>query len=103
MGTLIQGPWYVHILSLLTSTCNGTCTYYVHPLQVPRYVHVPASKQPLEVHAHTSRYVLGQNCITARSVQRYVHIPEQTYLIHKFIKFRGCLEAASEQTYQRTS
>ena len=27
-----------------------------------------------------------------------MHIPEQTYLIHKFIKFRGCLEAASERT-----
>ena len=25
-------------------------------------------------------------------------IAEQTYLIHKFIKFRGCLEAASEST-----
>ena len=27
-----------------------------------------------------------------------MHIPEQTYLIHKFIKFRGCLDAASEHT-----
>ena len=31
-------------------------------------------------------------------VPRYVHVPEQTYFIHKFIKFRGCLEAASERT-----
>ena len=49
-GVLIQGWWYVHVLSLLTSMC----TYYM---------------QPLEVHAH----------------------------MHKFIKFRGCLEAASER------
>ena len=61
-------------LSLLTSTCIGTCMYYLQPLQVPRYMHVP------------------------RSVQRYVHVPEQTYLIYKFIKFRGCLEGASERT-----
>ena len=33
-----------------------------------------------------------------RSVQRYVYAPEQTYLIHKFIKFRDCLEAASKRT-----
>ena len=40
-------------------TYIGTCTYYMQPLQV----------------------------------HWYVHVPEQTYLIHKFIKFRGCLEA----------
>ena len=64
MGALIQGWWYVHIISLLTSTCIGTCTYYVQPVQVPRYVHVPASKQHVPM-----------------SVQRYVAIPEQTILI----------------------
>ena len=31
LGALIQGWWYVHILSLLTSMCIGTCTYYVQP------------------------------------------------------------------------
>ena len=46
-------------------------------------------------YVHVLRYVLGQN---ARSVQRYVHAPEQTYLIHNFFKFRGCLEAAIECT-----
>ena len=45
-------------------TYIGTCTYYMQPLQV----------------------------------HWYVHVPEQTYLIHKFIKFRGCLEAASVRT-----
>ena len=57
-------------VSLLTSMCIGKFMYYVQPLQVHRYVHIP----------------------------RYVHVPEQTYLIHKFIKFRGCLEAASKRT-----
>ena len=49
-GSLIQGRWYVHILSLLASTSIGMCTYYVQPLQVhkyvhePRYMHISASK-----------------------------------------------------------
>ena len=43
------------ILSILASTSIGTCTNYVQPLQVHRYVHVPASKQPLLVCARTSR------------------------------------------------
>ena len=47
IGALIQGQWYVHVLSLLNNTYIGTYTYYVQPLQVPRYVHVPASKYPL--------------------------------------------------------
>ena len=63
MGALIQGQWYVYILSLLT----------IKPKE-KRYMHVP------------------------RSVQRYVHVPEQTYLIYKLIQFRGCLEDASERT-----
>ena len=80
-GALIQGQWYMHVLSLLTSTSIGMCTYYVQPLQVhrnvhvPWYKHVPASKQLLLVCARTSRIDLGT-----------------------FIKFRGCLEAASECT-----
>ena len=33
-GALIQGWWYVHVFSLLTSTCIGTCTDYMQPLEV---------------------------------------------------------------------
>ena len=61
-------------------------------LYVHRYEHVlrSASDDPY-VCAPTSRLVHT----------RYVYIPEQIYLfglIHKFIKFSGCLEAASERT-----
>ena len=52
---LIQGRWYMHVLSILAITSIGMCTNYVQPLQVHRYVQVPASKQPLLVCAHTSR------------------------------------------------
>ena len=92
-GALIQGRWYMHILSLLASTCIGTCMYYLQPLgtctyqplnSLYRYMHVPRSVQ---------RYVH-----VPWSVMRYVHAPKQTYLIHKFIEFRGCLEAPTERS-----
>ena len=80
----VDSRWYVHVLSLLASMCIGTCMY--QPLNSLYRLHVP-------------RYVLSQKYVNIpRSVQRYVHKPEQTYLIHKFIKFGGCLEAASERT-----
>ena len=39
-GALIQGQWYMQILSLLASTFIGMCTYYLQPLTVHRYVRV---------------------------------------------------------------
>ena len=45
-------------------------------------------------------------CVRAQSFGLYVHrhmyVPEQTYLIHKFIKFRGCLEAVGDRTNGKT-
>ena len=81
-GALIQGHWYVHILSLLGSMCIGTCMFYVQPLGKCMYYMQPLGKcmyQPLN------------------SLYRYVHIPRYV-LEQKLIKFRGCLEAASEHT-----
>ena len=64
-GALIQGQWYVHVLSLLTSTCIGTCIYYV---------------QPLEVCAHTS---------LLRASRRYVHVPRYVHVRTYLGLFRG--------------
>ena len=77
LGMLIQGWWYVHVLSLLASTCIGmcTCTYYVQPLGT--------CTKPNLVHAHTK--------VCSRDMCMYG-------MIQIFIKFIGCLEAASERT-----
>ena len=66
-GALIQGLWYVHILSLLACMCLGTCTYYMQPL----VFNVWWFNRTLSIYAHTSLLI---------------------------IKFRGCLETASERT-----
>ena len=48
MGALIQGRWYMHVLSLLACAFKGTCMYYIQPLTVHGYVHVSAVKSNLE-------------------------------------------------------
>ena len=77
LGALKQCPCTCSTFkSFLVISANVPCTYYVRPLNnLKRYVHVP----------------------------RYAHVPLGTlyikiYLMHKFIKLRGCLEAASECT-----
>ena len=82
-GALIQGRWYVHILNLLTSTCIGTCTYYVQPLEACAHTQVHAFRGTCTYLGLFSESlflgILQKNTVH----QRYVQLPKQTYLIHK--------------------
>ena len=65
---MIQGWWYMHILSLLASKSTGMCTYYVQPLQVDRYKQVPSSKQ-IEICFHVESFWITMTSLELRGKQ----------------------------------